>query len=111
MHAAVHALLVVKRYKRRHDVAAVRRGRLVNHCITYGRTLETLELEEYKKMSDIFGQDVYDAIALDTCVNARKAQGGPAPESVAEQINEIKKFRGRESAQKFNLKKQYNPCE
>ena len=67
-------------------------GRLVNLCITYGRTLETLELEEYKKMSDVFGQDVYDAISLDTCVNARKAQGGPAPESVKEQINEIKKF-------------------
>jgi argininosuccinate lyase len=67
-------------------------GRLVNHCIASGKTLETLELEEYKKVSDVFSRDVYDAISLNTCVNNRKVQGGPAPESVAVQIEEIKSF-------------------
>lgn len=42
-----------------------------------------------KKLSDTFGEDVYDAISLDTCVNERKSQGGPAPESVKAQIEYV----------------------
>ena len=61
-------------------------GTLVARCIELGVTLETLPIEEYKKLSDTFGEDVYDAISLDTCVNERKSQGGPAPESVKVQI-------------------------
>ena len=43
-------------------------------------------LEEYKKLTDTFDNDVYEAISLDTCVMQRKAAGGPAPESVKAQI-------------------------
>ena len=65
-------------------------GTLVARCIELGVTLETLPIEEYKKLSDTFGEDVYDAISLDTCVNERKSQGGPAPESVKVQIEYVK---------------------
>ena len=65
-------------------------GTLVARCIELGVTLETLPIEEYKKLSDTFGEDVYDAISLDICVNERKSQGGPAPESVKAQIKYVK---------------------
>ncbi len=61
-------------------------GTLVHTCIELGCTLETLPLEEYKKLTENFAEDVYDAISLDTCVMQRKAAGGPAPESVKAQI-------------------------
>lgn len=61
-------------------------GTLVHTCIELGCTLETLPMEEYKKLTDTFDNDVYDAISLDTCVMQRKAAGGPAPESVKAQI-------------------------
>ena len=61
-------------------------GTLVHTCIELGCTLETLPIEEYKKLTDTFDNDVYDAICLDTCVMQRKAAGGPAPESVKAQI-------------------------
>ena len=61
-------------------------GTLVHTCIELGCTLETLPLEEYKKLTENFAEDVYDAINLDTCVMQRKAAGGPAPESVKAQI-------------------------
>ena len=61
-------------------------GTLVHTCIELGCTLETLPLEEYKKLTENFDEDVYDAISLDTCVMQRKAAGGPAPESVKAQI-------------------------
>mgnify|MGYP002575034577 CR=1 FL=1 len=61
-------------------------GTLVARCIDLGVTLETLPIDEYKSLSDVFSNDVYEAISLDTCVNERKSQGGPAPESVKAQI-------------------------
>ncbi len=73
-------------------------GRLVNACIASGKTLETLSLEEYKAVSETFEEDVYEAIALETCVAARKVPGGPAPESVEAQIKDVRAFlqeRGR----------------
>ncbi|SEK24831.1 argininosuccinate lyase [Ruminococcus albus] len=61
-------------------------GTLVHTCIELGCTLETLPMEEYKKLTENFDEDVYEAISLDTCVMQRKAAGGPAPESVKAQI-------------------------
>ena len=61
-------------------------GELVASCIKQGLTLETLPLEQYQVACALFEKDVYDAISLETCVKGRKAAGGPAPESVAEQI-------------------------
>ena len=66
-------------------------GTLVHTCIEKGCTLETLELSEYKKLSENFSEDVYDAISLDTCVMQRKSAGGPAPDSVKEQIAYVEK--------------------
>ena len=37
-------------------------------------------------MTDLFAEDVYEAISLDTCVRERKSEGGPSPEEVAKQI-------------------------
>ncbi|MBQ8513780.1 MAG: argininosuccinate lyase [Ruminococcus sp.] len=61
-------------------------GTLVAQCIAEGRTLETLPLSEYQKMTDLFTEDVYEAISLETCVRGRVSQGGPSPEAVAVQI-------------------------
>ncbi len=61
-------------------------GTLVAECIERNLTLETLPIEDYKKLSDLFGDDIYDAISLETCVKERKSFGGPAPECVKQQI-------------------------
>lgn len=66
-------------------------GTLVAKCIEKGLTLETLPIEEYKALCDVFDEGVYDAISLDTCVMQRKAKGGPAPERVKEQIEYVKR--------------------
>ena len=61
-------------------------GTLVAECIDRNLTLETLPIEDYKKLSDLFGDDIYDAISLETCVKERKSFGGPAPDCVKQQI-------------------------
>ena len=67
-------------------------GRLVNQCIRTGDTLDTLTLRDFRAISGLFDSDVYDALALKTCVNGRKVYGGPARESVEKQIALIEKF-------------------
>ena len=66
-------------------------GKLVAICIDKCLTLETLPLEEYKKLSQVFEGDVYDAIKLETCVNGRNVPGGPAPDAVKMQIDFVMK--------------------
>lgn len=68
-------------------------GGLVAQCIEKHLTLETLPLAAYKAASDVFDQDVYLAIALETCVKERKVEGGPSPVAVQKQINAVKAWR------------------
>ena len=67
-------------------------GKLVNFCISSGKTLETLTLDEYKEISEVFDEDVYGAIDLETCVNTRNVEGGPAFGQVMAQIENIRTF-------------------
>ena len=64
-------------------------GQLVNRCIALGTTLDALPLAEYRAFSDVFDEDVYAAIDLLTCVSQRSIPGGPAPETVAKQIEDV----------------------
>lgn len=61
-------------------------GELVALCIDMDLTLETLPLEEYKKVCDLFDKDIYTAINLEKCVADRLAPGGPSIQSVENQI-------------------------
>lgn len=62
-------------------------GKLVLYCVTAGKTLEALSLEEYQTISPVFDQDIYEAIALETCVNKRQVIGGPAKEMMEKVIH------------------------
>ena len=65
-------------------------GSLVAKCIELNETLDSLPIEEYKKISEVFDVDVYNAISLNTCVKERKVIGGPSPEVVKKHIQIIK---------------------
>ena len=67
-------------------------GKLVHLCIEKGETLDSLPLADFNTVSDLFADDVYEALELKTCVGGRKVMGGPAPEEVTRQINYIKDF-------------------
>ncbi|NLN81840.1 MAG: argininosuccinate lyase [Clostridiales bacterium] len=67
-------------------------GCLVAACIDKGLTLETLPLDEYKAVCDLFDNDIYDAISLDRCVATRRVYGGPAPENVRAQVKRVREI-------------------
>ena len=64
-------------------------GQLVRLCVEKGETLDTLPLEEYRKLHAAFDEDVYAFIDLNNCVAKRKVYGGPAPEAVQAQIANV----------------------
>ena len=68
-------------------------GQLVAQCIAKQLTLETLPLADYQAASPVFDEDVYQAIALETCVKERKVEGGPTPEAVQNQVDAVKAYR------------------
>ena len=65
-------------------------GELVAMYIDKGLTLETLPIENYKSVCELFDDDVYNAINLEKCVNDRLVPGGPSSASVDEQIKKAK---------------------
>ena len=65
-------------------------GELVAMCIDKGLTLETLSIENYNSVCELFDEDVYSAINLEKCVNDRLVPGGPSSASVDEQIKKAK---------------------
>ncbi|MBE5743735.1 MAG: argininosuccinate lyase [Clostridiales bacterium] len=67
-------------------------GEIVKECLSKGLVLETLSLEEYKKHSDLFENDLYNDISLKTCVEKRISLGGTSPSSVLEQIKLVKGY-------------------
>lgn len=61
-------------------------GKLVFYCIDNKTDLLSLSLEEFKGQSQLFDEDIYEAISLETCVEKRLVDGGPSSASVDKQI-------------------------
>jgi argininosuccinate lyase len=67
-------------------------GQLVALCISGNTVLEELPLETYQNYSDLFDQDLYEAIDLMTCVEKRISKGGTSVASVETQIAYVRKM-------------------
>ena len=65
---------------------------LVAQCTAAGKTLEELPLPELKAASDLFEEDVYDALNLENCMALRNSYGGPAVAETTRQIAVIEDF-------------------
>lgn len=63
-------------------------GRLVLMCIDKGISLDELPLEDYKSVSPVFENDIYEAISLKTCVEKRLTKGAPGPKAMLDAISE-----------------------
>ena len=65
-------------------------GQIVAQCIAEGLVLETLPLNEYRKYSELFEEDLYNDIDLLICVEKRISEGGTSVASVEAQIAYVK---------------------
>jgi len=65
-------------------------GTIVAYCIENNNVLEKLPLDVYKKYSDLFTDDLYDYINLETCTFKRTSLGASGIESVEAQIKDLR---------------------
>ena len=61
-------------------------GQLVLYCIEKNISLDDMSLEEYKKISPVFEEDIYEAISLKTCVEKRTTIGAPGKAAMEQVI-------------------------
>ncbi|MBP3370357.1 MAG: argininosuccinate lyase, partial [Clostridia bacterium] len=70
-------------------------GQIVAECIEKHTVLDKLTIEEYRRHTDMFEEDLYGEISLEACVAKRISEGGTSVSSVEKQIalvrEEIKK--------------------
>ena len=67
-------------------------GRLVLTCIDKNKSIDEMSLSELKEISDVFEEDIYEAISLKTCVEKRLTIGAPGISVMKEVIQEYKKY-------------------
>ncbi|MBQ9606193.1 MAG: argininosuccinate lyase [Lachnospiraceae bacterium] len=67
-------------------------GRLVLKCVDKGIAMDDLSLDEYKAESDVFENDIYDAISMKTCVDKRLTKGAPGRERMLEAVRFYKVY-------------------
>ena len=65
-------------------------GQIVAECIEKKCVLDNLPMEAYLAHSDLFGDDLYNEISLETCVSKRISEGGTSVASVEAQISYVR---------------------
>jgi len=75
-------------FRRAHEVAA----QVVRDCIAAGqRHIGERTLEQLRERSELFNEDIYEALSPRASVERRRTAGGPAPEEVQRQIGELRR--------------------
>ena len=64
-------------------------GKIVLYCINKGIAIEEMTMDEFKSFSDKFEDDIYDKIAIRSCIKAKLSKGSTSCESVDEQLADI----------------------
>ena len=67
-------------------------GQLVLYGIEHGKALDDFTMEEFKAISPVFEEDIYEAISMETCVNKRLTKGAPGREVMLKTIITYKEY-------------------
>ena len=67
-------------------------GRLVLYGIENNKALDEFTLEEFKNISEVFDNDIYEAISLKTCVEKRNTKGAPGLKAINDEIEASRKL-------------------
>ena len=61
-------------------------GEIVSYCEQNGISIDDMKLEDFLKFSNVFKEDVLDAITIENCVNNRNSYGGTSIKNVTMQL-------------------------
>ena len=71
-------------------------GKLVLTCIEKGKSIDEMTLEELKEISDVFEDDIYDEISLETCVQKRLTTGAPGIDVMKQALEKYNRYLSEE---------------
>ncbi len=69
-------------FRQAHQIA----GRAVRAAIALDRPLEEMSLSDFRNLCDLFEQDVFEALGLESSLSTKSVSGGTAPERVVEAL-------------------------
>jgi argininosuccinate lyase len=75
-------------FRQAHEIV----GGMVRQLLAEGRSFESLNLAEWRKFSEVFQDDVIDAIRPESSVSARKTPQSTAPEAVRAALMETREW-------------------
>ncbi|HHV78725.1 MAG TPA: argininosuccinate lyase [Firmicutes bacterium] len=75
-------------FREAHEVT----GKMVRYCLEKRMPIGDLSLDELRRFSPLFDDDIYGLLTPEACVARRNTLGGTAPEQVREQIRTAKEL-------------------
>jgi argininosuccinate lyase len=69
-------------------------GMLVRYCLEKGKAFHEISLDEYREISSLFQEDVFEVITLENSIKSRRSKGGTAREEVERVIKALRSRRG-----------------
>jgi argininosuccinate lyase len=73
-------------FRKAHEVI----GRIVVYAIEQGRQLHELTIDECRRFSPLFDEDLFDTISLESSLAGKRQIGGTSPEQVKEELARAK---------------------
>ena len=67
-------------------------GEMVTYCIKAGKGIEELTLQEFKEFCDLFGEDIYSVVSLESCIDQRDVAGGTSTNQVKKAITNLRRL-------------------
>jgi argininosuccinate lyase len=83
-------------------------GKIVNYCIENKKELSSLKLEEFKKFSNSFENDIFEILNFEKSINLKTSPGGTSLKNAKREIKRWKKNLEKSSLHILNLKKEYS---
>jgi argininosuccinate lyase len=69
-------------FRKAHEIV----GRVIVFALEQGRELAALTIDEYRKFSDLFSEDLFEALSLKNSLASKSETGGTSPARVKEEI-------------------------
>ncbi|MDI3533654.1 MAG: argininosuccinate lyase [Thermosediminibacterales bacterium] len=73
-------------FRKAHEIV----GKMVLECIEKNKSLSELTIEEFKSLSPLIEEDIYNEISIKKCVESRNSCGGTSFENVRKNISRAK---------------------
>ncbi len=75
-------------FRQAHEIV----GKVVSYALEQNKTLTSLSLDEWRRFSSLFEDDLFEFISLKAALNRRNVYGGTSPEALKVQLEQAEKI-------------------